>query len=82
MKTVWMTLPDCVRVAKGVFEDTATLYFRDLIATVESQARAISCEGGKKQGLGACRQSLIAWFNTRERSPWVPNGAGCDGFAT
>lgn len=34
-----MTLPDCVRVARGVFVDASTLYFRDLIATVKSQAR-------------------------------------------
>lgn len=33
-----MTLPDCVRVAKGVFLDATTLYFRDLIATVKDQA--------------------------------------------
>lgn len=37
-QTVWMTLPDCVRVAKEVFLDKSTLYFRDLIATVEMQA--------------------------------------------
>ena len=40
MQTVWMTLPDCVRVAKEVFSDKASLQFRDLIATVEIQARA------------------------------------------
>ena len=33
-----MTLPDCVRVAKGVFIDSTTLYFRDLISTVTNQA--------------------------------------------
>ncbi|CAM9116572.1 unnamed protein product, partial [Laminaria digitata] len=38
-QTVWMTLPDCVRVATEVFLDKSTLYFRDLIATVEIQAR-------------------------------------------
>ncbi|CAN0481920.1 unnamed protein product, partial [Ectocarpus sp. 12 AP-2014] len=36
-QAVWMTLPDCVRVAKGVFFDSTTLYFRDLIATVSDQ---------------------------------------------
>ena len=34
-----MTLPACVRVAKEVFLDKSVLYFRDLIATVEMQAR-------------------------------------------
>ncbi|CAN0116633.1 unnamed protein product [Ectocarpus sp. 12 AP-2014] len=36
-QAVWMTLPDCVRVAKGVFFDSTTLYFRDLVATVSDQ---------------------------------------------
>lgn len=36
-----MTLVDCVRVAKGVFLDTSTLYYRDLVSTVEGQARKI-----------------------------------------
>lgn len=44
-ETVWMSHADCVRVAKGVFLDTATLYFRDLIDTVEGQARG-KTEGG------------------------------------
>ena len=35
---VWMSHADCVRVARAVFLDTATLYYRDLIDTVESQA--------------------------------------------
>lgn len=34
-----MTLPDCVRVARGLFVEPSTLYFRDLIATVKDQAR-------------------------------------------
>eukprot|EP00903_Cladosiphon_okamuranus_P005625 g5593.t1 len=36
-QALWMTLPDCVRVARGVFVDPTTLYFRDLIATVTDQ---------------------------------------------
>ncbi|CAM9847852.1 unnamed protein product, partial [Scytosiphon promiscuus] len=36
-QVVWMTLPDCVRVARGVFVDATTLYFRDIIATVKDQ---------------------------------------------
>lgn len=30
-----MSHADCARVAKGVFLDTTTLYFRDLVATVQ-----------------------------------------------
>lgn len=46
-QTVWMSHADCVRVAKGVFLDTATLYFRDLIDTVEGQV-SINEEGERE----------------------------------
>lgn len=45
-----MSHADSVRVARGVFLDTATLYFRDLVDTVEDQASRDREEGALGYG--------------------------------
>lgn len=60
-----MSFPDCVRVAKGVFLDTATLYFRDLIMTVEGQVRSVRAGDRRRlgQGWGGGACGSVALFN-------------------
>lgn len=65
---VWMSHADCVRVARAVFLDTATLYYRDLIDTVESQA-----SGGQKQkGVPSARLSADNKISVVARIPLQP----------